>query len=55
MAMMILAGKQSRINAIFNDSVSSINGIFIVLHYPVKNIMAEIHVVYHFNGVLMAK
>ena len=31
MAMTILAGNQSRINATFNGSVCNINGIFMVL------------------------
>ena len=54
MAMMILADRQSRINAIFNDSDRKFNGIFMVLQYPIKNITTEINGFYHFNGVLMA-
>ena len=43
MAMMILAGNQSRINAIFNGGVCQINGIFMVLQYPIKNITTGIN------------
>ena len=58
MAMRILAGNQSRINTILNGSVCLINGIFMVLQYPIKilrqELMAGFDGFYNFNGVLIA-
>ena len=58
MAMIILAGNQSRINAFLN-AVSVISMVLpwcynIPLKVLRQEFMAEINGFYHFNGVLMA-
>ena len=58
MAMTSLAGSVCRINEILNGSVYLLNGMLMVLQYPIKilrqELMAEINGLYGFHWILMA-